>query len=768
MRAQVGDLQPSERLQPRQQTGDTFVKPAEAPVNNDLSALSSALGSFSSALFSASKAANKAPQDDPREAEARRIVLSMQDKDLMQKVGEGAMPWQSVPVVAAFYNAHAGERAAKAVLEPLRMGVEQGTIPLYKDDGTPLDISTIARERASAAVGSYGRLANSEHFMKSYFSTFDSNRGALETAARGQQAKLNSDELKNQAATAMDSYLQGSATHADPAVTAKGLLDTYGKVRSLYGQALPNSAIEDVLLGRLRVASERDPDTVIKILEMDRGKGQDGQQLGRLLDNGRLSGDAREIFLKARQQQSTNFDKTQTQAAAQAALESFKRGDGSFNQLADFSYENPYAGAMDRTKKVSAESAKDMAMALHETQLTQKLSSQRVPTEQAQAEIAEQTTQAYIGSNIPNKKWQAAITDTGRILGNELDVSNPAHRDKLLSAARLYRTIEDRNPGYANETLKVGEREKNFFNMARFYEEEWRMPPDLAVQRAALYASRPKVPLSAEAKDAIETASKKVSSAFWQKMLPGAAGVATTTGFLDSLNPFSTSPQNVMAVQRRVKAIAEVIASDQSIPADKAVEAALKTVQRQSVLINGQAIHSDPFVNKESQQAVERKLEEVRTGANGNIRNSSGEKYDGPLSILPLPGRKGLYIAVTPSGDPLATATPDGRYSPLQIKASDIEGMKAKMRDQQLSDMQLKQAEKSLMNERALVYAQDKLPESLKGKVKESQQALDAAGIKMETPAQKKKRLEASDEASRVWPKQPQTVYEPLPWQAPN
>lgn len=718
MRVQVGDLQPSERLRPQQQAGDTYVRPEQAPIDKDLERLSSALGAFSTSIvgLARSQVREENKGEDPREAEVRRLVLSMGDGNFSKALAEGRVPYQDVPHVQAFSHAVAGDYAARQVINPVRLGVEQGTISLVDDNGQPRNIRDIVRERAAAALEQQS-LKGSVHFTKAFYGAYDKAGDSLETAARTQQAKLNNETLGNLAATAMDSYLQGVARDQDPAKAASGLMETYGNIRKIFGQGYPNSAIENVLMGRLRLAADRDPDTVVKVLTMDRGKGPDGQPLGRLMDNGRLSTEAQEILLKATEQQSKNFDKTQQLGAAGAALDALKRGDGSFHQLQDITYENPYARPLDRLKKISASEARDLALARYEQETAQTVQGQRLPPQQAAEAVFEKAATAYIGNNVVNPRWNAAINDIGRVLGNEVDASSPANREKLMAAADLYRKIEDRNPGYAAETMKVGKREQEFFTMARFYEEDMGMPKDLAVQRAAVHVSRPKVPLTPDAKESLDRASTRVTSDIFSWF---GRNSATSGTFGDANSPFSASPANVMDIQRRVRSLAETIASDQGIPADKAVDAAVKIVQRNSVLINGQAFHGDPHVTKETRPAVERLLTGIQNDPTRVVSNSMGERYTGPLSLQPAPGRKGIYHVVSPTGDPLAetrTFPADPSFVDpftgqrgvrterqlLRVTAEDLRNEGLRLRNSEIEAVQQRQLQASTAREQAIM-----------------------------------------------------------------
>src|SRR5687768_11040644 len=94
-RVELTDLPAPDRIRPQQRTIDTYAAPERPPKDDDAMRLAQALQGFSSVLAGFARQGTK-PDQDPRVAEAYRVISSSQDPQMIQGLQQGTLPYMNV------------------------------------------------------------------------------------------------------------------------------------------------------------------------------------------------------------------------------------------------------------------------------------------------------------------------------------------------------------------------------------------------------------------------------------------------------------------------------------------------------------------------------------------------------------------------------------------------------------------------------------------------------------------------------------------------
>lgn len=663
-RVEVTDLPAPNPLRPVQRTIDTYAAPEKPPKDNSLAELGEALSGFSSALMRLGAAKVK-PDEDPRLAEAYRVSSSLQDKDMIGALQRGDLPYLNVPHVRALYEKDVGERLARSVVNDIRTGAADGSIPLIDNEGRPIDIQGPIAERGREWSAMF---PNSVHFQRAFHGGIESNRNALLEAQRGQVAEFNRQKYSTLVKSALGDLIPLAEGPADDATLRSAIVDRTRTAKEVVGM---NPRDTDALLvGQLREYAKTNPKAALRILTIDRGRGADGQPIGSLANNPTYAREVREIVTTINNEMEQRYDVGVRSEAAKSARKALEAGDGSFNAITDYTYTNPFA-ARDPSKvaarTITRQSIQDEALNtfLQDSDAAIRRQEGGVPSAAAQETKFRREYEVFVNANRPHPVWKATLGTVGRILTNPASVSDPANVAKIEAAATLYQTLDRRNPGYVSQTLGLGDREQRFFDQYQVYK-NLGDPPNEAARKASAFVNNPPPPLDAKA---VKELRRKADGLDFQNWWPGG------------------SVSNRAAARDLVFEAAKAIAHDRSVLPEDAIDAAVERIKSRAVEFNGRLVSPTPYLTNDNKQFYQKRLDEL-FATNKEIMQASGIGRATDLSLQEE--TPGVFRVLNKDGESVIIPRLDGEgnaigYSTLYVHARDIDAIRRQSHDEAIA-----------------------------------------------------------------------------------
>lgn len=664
-RVQVQDLPEPERFRPVQPTGDTFGGAPKPVQDNNLERLSSALASFGTSV---ARLAPQQPQGDHREAVARGIIASYNDPNFEEGYRSGRLPFQDVPHVNAIYSNRAGTSAARAVMDPLRTGIADGSVGLADDTGRSIDASTIIRQRAASAIAQMPpHQRGNVPFMRAFEGHITSASREVEDAARARQAAISLEVSRGVGDGALDDFLSRRVVGKSDDEVRAAWNETYANIRR--GVALQPMEIDARMIGRLTDAASRNPEAVLRIVGeregegLSRGRTADGQQLGPIDSNPRLRVDVERIRRTALGAMATREDqRIEEQSVAEATRLLHSEDARGVAQLQNFQYPNRYRALLGEPelRTLDAERVRSAAYARWNTETIQQIQSQGASPENTAEAIYQRQRRAFINADRPNPTWQEEFQHTARIQANPVEASLDANVRRIGQSIRLYERISRENPGYLR-TLGLSDDTQLFYQRVQIFRDQMGQPEAEAIRNAATSLQQRNEQLDTTARQQIDQAARSIGSSWLPSWLGGtSAGV------------------NEMEARHAIRITAERLMT-QGIKPEDAVKKAGEILSERVVVLNGRAFFGDRWVTRENlpfwQSAITKSLADaggVVYGGSGAIRDAS------QLSVRPENNGAAFRIT-TRDGAPLLAQVPDpdnpGKFleRPLIIRPQDIQ-----------------------------------------------------------------------------------------------
>jgi hypothetical protein len=678
VRVQVPDLQGPEALQPRQPVGDAFIRPPAQDQNNDLANLASSLGGFSQALNGLGqvlqRGENRAPKEDPREAYGRRWLMEYGHTEEGRKaLVEGRAPYQSYTPIFQLYAKSFGERDGARAVEEFNADLKAGRIPLTREDGQEISVDEILSGVVTTRMDRAGGLERSESYVKGFYEKFTSARDAAQAAFVERRAAQLRTATQGITQNDQDRLLAaaGNTETSDDDLRA-GLLGMKAGARR-FGVNPPD--FDQVLIGRLKESAGKSPEAVLRLLDLDRGKGVDGQPIGALKDNPRLYEEVIKIREAARAELGKRWEITNRETAVKEAADLAARGDGSFSQVVDRQYVNPYDPRGER-KTLSADSIRDEALTLQATRARTAAVRQGLSPAAAEEDVFRTEQRLYIANNRSNPRWSAALNEATTVLSNPAALSNPDAMGRVRGAIDLYKRLDAVSPGYVQATLGLSDKARSFFDQYQLLEQAG-IPPEEAVRRTADWANGNKVELTPEARTKIKTAVGKIEQAGFWGWLPG------------------TAYPGVPSYREEVVRLATSLATMKDQKPEDAVATAEKMVSSRMVFVNGRGIYGHPLVTQQNLPQYQARLAEIwAEKSNGaEMVGEDGAKISSAslLSIRPIGRNSSIFEVVTKEGTPVTTW--DGqKWERLRLDHKDILRLDREEKQRQVQKIQTDQA----------------------------------------------------------------------------
>lgn len=720
-RVEVGDLPRPDRLRPNMPAIDTYAAPERPPIDNNKQRLAEALSAFSSALAGLARGAGKVSENDPRLADAYRIMSSATDDRFIAGLQQGTLPWQDVPHIRSLYEADAGQRAARQALTDIQIGAKDGTVPLVDPEGRPVDTQALIGERATR----YMTFPQSPHFMKSFSATIEAGRNSIAEMQRARVAEVNHERNQTLVKSALEDVVGFAAEGRDDDF----IRQEWNRRTELAWKVTGTrpADVDALWIGRLKELAKQNPDAAERLLKLDRGKGFDGQPIGSLAGNPTYRKDVEEIAAAINDEREKRFDVAERDRLSAEAQRRLEAADGSFNAITNHSYVNPFA-ARDPSKNahrmITREQLQDEALSRFLQRSDAEFKRQGIDpaTSPAAAETKfRREYEAFVNANRPHPVWQSTLSTTGRILSNPTSLSDPRNVERVTQAYQLYRTLAERNPAYAKQTLGVNEREQRFYEQMRVYQETLGDPFPEAARKAADYVNNPPPPLTGEE---IKELRQKVDTLDLNGWSLG--------GKVKSW--FGEAVQNSPTLRNEVFEATKAIAADRKVPAEKALEAAVERVQSRTTLFNGQVIPPNAYLTQESAPFYQKRLDELWKQYEPVLKNA----YDiGSATGLSLREETpGVFRVVGSNGETIIIPQqrPDGTmdYSPLRVFSRDIDTIRAQSKQETVKkvlESQKDAADDAIINApRAVDIVRDpSSPDGLRAIIPPTQQQRDEA-----------------------------------------
>lgn len=639
-RVQVEDIAPGRPMQVQQRVPDTYEGYQKPVQDQNLERLSSALTQFSGTLGDIAARANRTSPIDQRKAEVEKYLASTSHEQRLADVSAGKTMYWDVPSLREIQTARLGQEAADRILNPFKERIASGEIAVVDGNGVHIDYKPALEGAAAEHFKSVGVLAKDPSYTKAINDRLFAQSGEIDSLARSKRAEVAQKTFEGTTQALLNNVV---ANAADPNVKDEDLAKLLNGIKSgVNGQfGMTYQKQDELLIGRVKEVVEKNPEAAARILDLDRGGGADGKSVyKRLRDNPAFTADIQTLDKQINEGRKTAYDKRIQNEAIDRTYQSLNAGDGSFNTVQDFAYENPF-DLTDKKRKIEASQLREWALAKSNTDDARAAQAQGLSPQAVERDLFEKQYTRYVGSNISNPNWAKPMTDAGTLLTNPQAATQPENMQRLQAAKRTYEELSARNPGYVSETLKVGGRTEKVFTTARLYQDMLGYPEDVAMQSAITAVTNEGSALSKQAKERVETVVNDLSDNTWTNMFGSNKGL------------------NKVALRKQVVEIATAVTAESGLDPQEVVKKVGETLGKRSVVLNGQAFVGSALVTKETVPAWQERLDLI-VKANPLIRNGMGDtitKGD-DLSVQQVPNTNQFRV-VDRNGFPVAAPKVD-------------------------------------------------------------------------------------------------------------
>lgn len=657
-RVQVEDIAPGRPMQVQQRVPDTYEGYQKPVQDQNLERLSSALSSFSDTLGNAAARMNRTSPIDQRKAEVEKYIASTSHEQRLADVAAGKTMYWDVPTLREIHTVRLGNEAADRILNPFKERIASGEIPVVDGNGVHIDYRPGLEALAADHFKSIGVLAKDPSYTKAFNEKLFAQSNEIDSLARSKRAEVAQKTFEGTTQALLNNVVTNAA---DPNVKDEDLAKLLNGIKAgVNGQfGMTYQKQDELLIGRVKEIVEKNPEAAARILDLDRGGGADGKAVyKRLRDNPTFTADIQTLDKQINEGRKTAYDKRIQNEAIDKAYQSLNAGDGSFNAVRDFSYENPF-DLTDKKRKIDAGQLREWALAKSNTDDARAAQSQGLSPQAVERDLFEKQYTRYVGSNISNPNWAKPMTDAGTLLTNPQAASQPENMQRLQAAKRTYEELSARNPGYVSETLKVGGRTEKVFTTARLYQDLLGYPEDVAMQSAITSVTNEGSALSKQAKERVETVVNELSDNTWTNMFGSNKGL------------------NKVALRKQVIEIATAVTAESGLDPQEVVKKVGEQLGKRSVVLNGQAFVGSALVTKENVPAWQERLDLI-VQANPLMKNSMGEvvRKGDELSVQQVPNTNQFRV-VDRNGFPVVAPRVDengkaGSYAQLFIDGTEV------------------------------------------------------------------------------------------------
>lgn len=642
-RVQVNDLSEPERLNALPIQRDTFIQPAQAPIDNNLERLSHALGYFNSNLQAyaakqevrdekARREAEKA-HIEAGEAEIARWEASTQSNAQVEAYRNGQAPLQADVLLESVHK----KKWASLEAEDLAANVEANA----QEDGLGTEGFNPEQYVLEKTRPYLDRLGGRDELMVPFASGVEKVRDGLRR--RHQEKLAESRLLKDQSIVedeldrAFDSAVGANATD-DPDFFVRGM----GSLYKAFGPRMKGGSmdlnydqIDEQMLKVLERKAEQSPEAaraVFSYLDGERPSVDGGGGRFALKNVAKYKPQIERIEEKARKTLATDYDNRLTSLVTGADAEAFDQADGSFYSLDEFKTFNDYS---QKDFSLDAKKRKENAVAA----FMQYAKENDVP----QAVVLDK----FMRNGVEHPTMFAELKGVHDGIGNTtsgFDPNAPDQMEKVAKAGETYRAIAQKNPAYAAKFLS--EKEREFYDMYAVGVTILKRSPQEAATMAVLSAQPENSKDLNLNRDNVDDIKRKVK------------GYGKTGWF----NFFSDNPVNQGELFDRTVSVANSLYRTGRMSSDEAVKAAHEYLSENSVKVRGRTILS-PYILKDDGPKID-----VLLGAAFNQNKASlhlrGVDDASDLSIQPL--KDDLFL-ITGGADSRPLVGNDGKMMHMTL-----------------------------------------------------------------------------------------------------
>lgn len=657
-RVQAPDIEGPVALQPPGLPGDTFTGAAQAPINTDLTRLADALSSFNTNLQhfgTASMVAQKKQQAEIEGARANKMIMGMTRDEAIERVQNGTMPNFADPFARAMVEKNAGQAYGERLVQGVQQQIKTGQIDLSAEGpGTNIE-DYITKAAQDDMQGMPGHFQQSKAGMAGYQQRVESARDALMKAQLEQRSAA---FTRKQEGVAYDQFSKMfEATAGDnPEVTQQKVRGVYADLGN--NKFLKNDQLDQQLINvlRNRASDPNSVEAVVHSLGVDRA-GKDGEKIPALGANPRYAQDVQQIRDTARATLTKKFDDTMETQAVANVKSAMERQDGSLWTMNNATYKNPYdRGNGDRT--INVDKVKQSAVNDWLSWSKQIAASrQETPDLQYQREWSVLTA-----NNIANPAWKEMLTGPPKAFANPQALTNPATRTQAMAAGEQFMQMDTANHPYVKNTLGLDGNTMDFYQVYSAARQQLGKNTDEALDMAASAIRTPdnENDLAVRAQRAKDVEAKVKSMDFG-------------SGFSSYLPFVNSDAKNSGALQKRVLDVATLYTRIPGMSLDDAVKAAVDTVQKRSVYVNG---HVVPDTGWLPPPQFKGNIESALENFHKQYGDANHVSKPTDLSIEPMGG--GVFRIIDASqegGKPLYARDASGRTVPATISMPMLLGL---------------------------------------------------------------------------------------------
>lgn len=568
-RVVVSDLPAPERIQPAPIQSDTYARPAQPPINNDLENLSKALGVFGAGLSARLKSEEKDNQKAALElatAEMEHWKATRTSTQQLDEIRAGRAPWFSDPYVGKVFRQHYAALEAEDVAREIDNDIASQAVPLGTN-GFSAEQYVLDKARSRA-----DKMSVDADMMLTFRRSLDQIRGGVtqrHQAALGASFQAASEDAARRLIE--DGLMEGLRNGLE----GQALMDALRPIYKELGPRMKGGSLDlkygelDKVLVDVIEHHAKNPEyaaKVARLLYAQRYAGDDPKnpfRLGSLSEVAKNSDRVSSIMALSVKTLGDAAEKGMKAKAEEYAHGLLKRNDGSFSTIQDIDIENPEDP--NRRIKVSREQLQEAATRrfVQETE--------RDPERQLDVIIKNGIKHPTIVPFLDNAVTGFLNTNSSGGTGG------PEQFSKIIEAGEMYQKIAGKNFAY---TSHLSKQSREFFEGYTALRNELGMTPE----EAAASIAREHSSKTAEQREALR------GDRLGQ--LRDAA-----KGFGSSWLKWRSAAVNGGEVEKRMEDLAETVMKVTGLPADKAIQFAKKRMDESTMFLNGRAVFGVPGVS---------------------------------------------------------------------------------------------------------------------------------------------------------------------------
>lgn len=548
-------------------------------------------------------------------AKYQRWRGSVTTDEFMAKTRSGEVPWTENPRITELVQREYGKNLSIQMHESIIKDIDDGKIDLTSPD---LNVERLYLEKAAPYLQ---KLESSPLATLAFRKGMDSGSAKMKELYHERRGQAVVQYQENKALEAFRNHYKQAAAQGlapeDAAIGARRIYKDAGPIDNggVLGLKFPD--IDRIHMSELDLMA-RDPAMakyVIPALTRDRVSVDGGKALPSYLNTPKWSRQAASMVETAQKTIDTADHQQQMIKIAEQNKQIFLEG-GKYNrwsQIQDVTVTGPYGS----TTTYSAADQKKHAIALAEQELKQKHGENL-----SLGDLAE----LYADAGVENTKWTGALEEAyaaGMVAAQSTKTASPDQLQKLDEAISLYSSLAARVPSYINKGLSA--EAKSFYQFAYGMKRiDFSNEVIAAKWRSYMERTNEGKVVSVPAED-VTNEIKKYTTAnrtWTQAMLTGGGEI-----------------ENVDDVAVEIYDEVKVLVNT-GMKTDKAVELVMNNINKRGVIVNGNYVPSDGFLQKEDTPLIQGYLSALWDKYGTQIKAESIWDVNGPEDLII---RKGPY-----------------------------------------------------------------------------------------------------------------------------